>query len=111
MGLIDTAVVGRLGAASLGAVGLANGLFFAVAVVGLGAMMGLDPLLAQAFGARDHRRARELLWQGMWLSLALAVVLAIPVALLPLILEPFGVAPEVVRDARWFMWMRMPGMW
>ena len=53
MGVIDTAVVGRLGSSALGAVGLANGLFFGVAVIGLGAMMGLDPLLAQAFNATD----------------------------------------------------------
>ena len=46
MGLIDTAVVGRLGAAPLGAIGLANGLFIAVGVLGIGAMMGLDPLFA-----------------------------------------------------------------
>src|SRR5579863_2209377 len=59
MGLVDTAVVGRLGAGPLGAVGLANGLFFAVSVIGLGTMMGLDPLIAQALGARDERRARE----------------------------------------------------
>src|SRR5881394_3615408 len=75
MGLVDTAVVGRLGAAALGAVGLANGLFLGVAIVGLGAMMGLDPLFAQALGAGDERRARELIWQGLWLSLAVTLVL------------------------------------
>src|ERR1041384_3904289 len=68
MGLIDTAVVGRLGASALGAIGLANGLFIAVAVVGLGAMMGLDPLFAQALGAGDEKRARDLIWQGLWLA-------------------------------------------
>jgi len=61
MGLVDTAVVGRLGAAPLGATGLGNGLFFALAIIGLGAMMGLDPLFSQAFGASDQQRARELL--------------------------------------------------
>src|SRR5438067_7868902 len=63
MGVVDTAVVGRLGAAALGAVGLSNGIFFAVAIVGIGAVMGRDPLVAQAFGARDRKRAREPLWQ------------------------------------------------
>src|SRR5207302_4090962 len=82
MGLVDTAVVGRLGAAPLGAIGLGNGLFFGLAIVGMGAMMGLDPLFAQAFGASDHRRARELVWQGMWLSLLVTVVLAVPIAFL-----------------------------
>src|SRR5258708_36387634 len=59
MGLVDTAVVGRLGARQLGAVGLANGRFFAVAVVGLGIMMGVGPLLSPARGGRDARGAGQ----------------------------------------------------
>ena len=111
MGLVDTAVVGRLGAAALGATGLANGLFFAVAVIGLGAMMGLDPLFAQALGAGDEGRARALIWQGLWLSFAVTAILALPIAALPLLLEPSGIDPAVARDARLFLWLRMPGLW
>jgi len=111
MGLVDTAVVGRLGSAPLGAVGLANGLFFAFAVIGIGAMMGLDPLFAQALGAGDQKRAQELVWQGLWLSLAVTLVLALPIALLPFLLEPAGVAPDVARDGRLFIWLRLPGLW
>ena len=111
MGLVDTAVVGRLGAAPLGAVGLANGLFLGLAVLGIGAMLGLDPLFAQAVGARDDTRARELIWQGLWLSGLVTLVLALPIAALPLVLEPAGIAPEVARDARLFLWLRLPGLW
>jgi MATE family multidrug resistance protein len=111
MGLVDTAVVGRLGPAPLGAVGLANGLFFAIAVIGIGAMMGLDPLFAQALGAGDKKRAQELVWQGLWLSLAVTLVLALPIALLPFLLEPAGVAADVARDGRLFIWLRLPGLW
>jgi MATE family multidrug resistance protein len=111
MGLVDTAVVGRLGASALGAIGLANGLFFAVAIVGLGTMMGLDPLFAQALGAGDERRARALVWQGIWLSFAVTAVLAIPIALMPLLLEPARIEPAVARDARLFLWLRLPGLW
>lgn len=110
MGLIDTAVVGRLGAAPLGAVGLANALFFGVAVIGIGVMMGLDPLLSQAFGARDPVRARELLWQGMWLALLASIVLAVPIALMPLLLAPAGIAPDIAADARGFLLLRLPGL-
>src|SRR5256885_11089178 len=99
MGLVDTAVVGRLGAAPLGAVGLANGLFFALAIVGVGAMLGLDPLFAQAAGARDRDRARELVWQGLWLSALVTLALSLPLALLPFVLEPAGIPREVARDA------------
>jgi multidrug resistance protein, MATE family len=111
MGLVDTAVVGRLGAAPLGAVGLANGLFFALAVVGLGAMLGLDPLFAQAIGARDRERARELVWQGLWLSGLVTLALALPIAAVPFVLEPAGIPPEVARDARLYLWLRLPGLW
>jgi MATE family multidrug resistance protein len=111
MGLVDTAVVGRLGAAPLGAVGLANGLFFAIAVMGIGATMGLDPLFAQALGAGDQKRAQELVWQGLWLSLAVTLALALPIALLPFLLEPAGIAPDVARDGRLFLWLRLPGLW
>jgi MATE family multidrug resistance protein len=111
MGLIDTAVVGRLGAAALGAIGLGNGLFFGVAVIGLGCMMGLDPLFSQALGAADTRRARDLTWQGLWLSAAVTVALALPIVFLPFVLEPFGIDPSVARDTRLFMWLRLPGLW
>ena len=111
MGLVDTAVVGRLGAAALGAIGLANGLFFAVAVVGLGCMMGLDPLFAQALGAGDTPRARELIWQGLWLSAAVTLALALPIAAMPLVLQPAGIDPAVARDARLFLFLRLPGLW
>jgi MATE family multidrug resistance protein len=111
MGLVDTAVVGRLGAGPLGAVGLANGLFFALAVLGLGAMLGLDPLFAQALGARDEVRARQLIWQGLWLSGLVTLVLAVPIAALPFLLEPVGIAPAIARDARLFLWLRLPGLW
>ena len=111
MGLTDTAVVGRLGAPALGAIGLANGLFFGVAVIGVGAMMGLDPLFAQALGAGDEGRARGLIWQGLWLSVGVTLLLALPIAALPLLLEPAGIEPLVARQARLFLWLRLPGLW
>lgn len=111
MGLIDTAVVGRLGAGPLGAVGLANGLFFAIAVVGMGVTFGLDPLFSQALGAGDEKRARELIWQGLWLATLVTLALALPIAAVPLLIEPSGVAPDIARDARWFVWARLPGLW
>src|SRR5271170_410651 len=74
MGLTDTAVVGRLGAGPLGSVGLGNGLFFFFCVLGMGVMLGLDPLISQAIGAGETRRARALIWQSFWLALAATAV-------------------------------------
>ncbi|MFL5439712.1 MAG: MATE family efflux transporter, partial [Myxococcales bacterium] len=110
MGVVDTAVVGRLGAGALGAVGLANGIFFAVAIIGIGTVMGLDPLVAQAFGARDRKRARELLWQGAWLALFTSLVLAVPLSFAPLLIDAAGIDPEVSSGGKAFLWMRLPGL-
>jgi len=110
MGVVDTAVVGRLGAAALGAVGLANGIFFAVAVVGIGIVMGLDPLIAQAFGAQDRPRTRALLWQGIWLAAIVSAILAVPLAFAPRLIDVAGIEPAVARGAKQFLWARLPGL-
>jgi len=110
MGVVDTAVVGRAGAVQIAGVGLGNALFFAVAVLGMGVMMGLDPLIAQAFGSDDRDRARRLAWQGIFLALHVAAWLAVPMLLLPWLLEPLGVEPAVAREAGRFILWRLPGL-
>src|SRR4051812_42406290 len=77
MGLVDTAVVGRFNATAQGAVGLSNGLFFFFACLGMGTMLGLDPLISQAFGAKDEARASRMLWQGLYLAAIVSAVLVI----------------------------------
>lgn len=110
MGLVDLAVIGRLGARELAGAGMANAVFFAVGVVGLGIILGLDPLISQAVGAGDHERARHVLWQGVWLAVlvtaALTVILVPASFALPLI----GAAPEVVGPARTFLLIRTAGL-
>ena len=109
MGLVDTAVLGRLSAAAQAGAGLGNSLTFTCSFFGMGVMMALDPLVSQAIGAGDVARARTHYWQGVWLALLTSVVVMVPVALLPFTLEPFGVAPIVAEGAREYMWWRLPG--
>src|ERR1041384_770474 len=100
MGLVDTLVVGRAGTSALAAVGLANSLFFAVSGLGMGLMMGFDPLLSQAFGARNASRARALLWQGGWMALFAGAVLGGVVLVVPDVLPFFGYVREELTEAR-----------
>jgi len=110
MGVVDAAVVGRAGATQLAGVGLGALLFFAFSVLAMGTMMGLDPLVSQAFGAGDAPRARHFLWQGAWMALALGVLLAIPLAFVPLALEPLGIAPDVAAQASGHLLARLPSL-
>ncbi len=110
MGVVDAAVVGRAGAAQLAGVGLGSLLFFAVSVLGMGTMMGLDPLVSQALGAGDGRRARHFLWQGAWLSLVIGTLLCVPLGFVPLLLGPLGIAPDVASQASGHLLARLPSL-
>ena len=110
MGLVDTAVTGRAGAATLAGTGLGNALFFAVAVFGMGLMTGLEPLTAQALGAGDRLRARRWLWQGLWMSLGIGAALALVLAPAPLLLVPLGIPPDAAAEATGYLLARLPGL-
>jgi MATE family multidrug resistance protein len=110
MGLVDTAVVGRAGAIQLAGTALGIGLFFAISVLGIGATMGLDPLISQAVGARQPERARRLVWQGIWLALLGTAVLALPMIASPLAFPLFGIGPRVQHEATRFLYWRIPGL-
>lgn len=107
MSVVDTAVVGRVGAVPLAAIGLGNSIFFAVSIVGMGAVMGIDPLASQAVGAQQPERARALLWQGMWLSLFVTIALAAVGAIVPLGMTHIDLPPDVVRLGSIFLWIRL----
>ena len=72
MGLVDTVMVGPLGPEAIAATGLGSGVFTAIAIFGMGLLLGLDTLVSQAFGAGRHEECRRLLRQGLWLALLLA---------------------------------------
>ena len=110
IGAVDTAVVGRLGEVELGAAGLGNSVYFVVIVVGMGIMLGLDPLVAQAIGAEEPVEARRMLWQGSWLALLLGAPLAITVAGLGVLLERFGIGAATAEATRAYMFARLPGL-
>ena len=88
MGIVDTLMVGRLGAHAIGAVGLAGMLFFAIAVFAMGLLLGLDPLVAQAFGAGRVDECHRWLVDGVWLGVFVA---APTVGLLYVLLATLGV--------------------
>lgn len=106
MGLVDVAVLGRLGARELAGAGLANAVYFAISILGMGMVLGVDPLLAQSVGAGDRVRARRVLWQGIWLAIVVSAVLTVlllgGVAGIPLI----GTKTELVAPARIYLLIR-----
>ena len=100
MGIVDTLMVGPLGPEAIGGVGLAGILFFALAACGMGLLLGLDTVVAQAYGAGDHDACRRWLWQGLWLGLFAALPLAGLLWLQRTWLDRFGVNPAIIPVVR-----------
>ena len=78
MGVVDTIMVGHWSPQGLAAVALGNLYFFVPAVFGMGTLMVLDPVVAQAVGAGDA----TAVGRGIQRGILLAVLLAIPSAFL-----------------------------
>ena len=69
MGIVDTVMAGPLGAAAVGAGTLGHMIYYPIAISAVGVLLGMDTLVAQAFGAKDERDCRRTLVNGMWLAL------------------------------------------
>jgi multidrug resistance protein, MATE family len=95
MGVVDTIMLGPLGPAAIGAGSLGSMVLYTVATSGTGLLLGMDTLVAQAFGAGDLADARRSLVNGLWLSLLLVPpVMAACMTTLP-VLAWFGINPRV----------------
>ncbi len=106
----DLALIGRLGDHAVAAASLAHTVFFVAFVIGMGLVSAVAPLAAQALGARQPRIVRRSLRVGLWAAL----MLCIPMSLLPLfgeqILLALGQAPDNARLAQRYLLGLTPGM-
>lgn len=91
MGVVDTLMVGRVSATAIAAAALGNLYFWGAAIFGNGLLMALDPLVAQAVGARDEPAIERAMQRGLLLAAVLA-------ALASLLLVPAGPVLKLLRQ-------------
>jgi MATE family multidrug resistance protein len=75
-GVLDTAMVGHLGVEELAACALANMWQWSWMSVGLGVVMGIDPLISQAHGRGDGPGTALALQRGLVIALIVSVPLS-----------------------------------
>jgi MATE family multidrug resistance protein len=100
MQIVDTLIVGRLGPDAIGAVGVASAMFIAVAVFAMGLLLGLDPFVAQAFGAGRLGECHRWLVAGIWLALLATLPVVGAIYLIDAALPMLGLPPGVLVLAR-----------
>ena len=110
MGTVDTIMVGHLSATALAATALGNLFFFLAVIFGMGGLLALDPVIAQAVGAGDSVAVAR----GMQRGLLLALVLTIPTSLVLLpaipILTLLQQPAEIIPTAARYAWASIPGI-
>ena len=98
-GVVDTIMVGALGPVAIGAVALGNAVFYTPSLFGIGLLLGLDPLVAQAYGRKDFDDCHRWLAQGIYLALGITPVLMILVAIASFFFARVGITQEVATPA------------
>jgi MATE family multidrug resistance protein len=97
--IVDTIMVGKLGPAAIGAVALGNAVYYTPALFGIGLLLGLDTLVAQAHGRADHDECHRWLAQGVYLACIATPPLMLLVAAASFGFAPFGITPQVAAPA------------
>ena len=111
-GVVDTIMVGRLGPAAIGAVALGNAIFYTPSLFGIGLLLGLDTLVAQAYGRKDYDDCHRWLAQGIYLAMIVTPPLMVLVFAASFGFSPFGINASVAVPAaaytRVLIWSLLP---
>jgi multidrug resistance protein, MATE family len=112
MTTVDTIMVGRLGPAAIGAIGIGSSAFYTFAIFGIGLLLGLDTLVSQSFGAGNREDCHHSLTQAVYVALALTGPLMLLFALMPPLFPLLGIVSEVSVPASAFLrtlsWSTLP---
>lgn len=96
--LVDTLMIGTLGATVIAAVGLANKVFFVFSMLVFGIVSGSGILAAQYWGNQDLKNIRKVLGLSLLLALGGSMLFLIPAVFFPeLVMRIFTLSPDTIR--------------
>lgn len=110
MGMVDIIMVGHVSGAAMAAVALGNLYFFGTVIFGMGVLMALDPVIAQAVGAGDNLGVSLGLQRGLVLAVALTVPATVIILPAGPLLRWLAQPADVVPIAALFDWISIPGI-
>jgi multidrug resistance protein, MATE family len=112
MGVVDTVMVGRLSPEAIGAVGMSSTIFLALGIFGMGLLLGLDTLVAQAFGAGSLEACHRWLVQGAWLAILATPPIVLATYAMAATMPVWGMHPAVLALAQPYLavvaWSALP---
>lgn len=115
LSFVDTLMVGRLGNEAIAGIAIGSTVFFFVYMVLMGVILGVGPIVSQAFGADDPETVGRATRQGFWLGLILFVPAfalywnAYPILIL--LDQPPETAAQSAAYLRAISWGLLPALW
>ena len=110
MQVIDSAMVGRLGAAQLGAIGLSGIWIWTLFVPLAGMANGVQVFVSRHHGAQEHERCGPWVWQALWLGVPAMILWTLVIALLlPSVFSAIAPSRALEQGALAYGWARLPG--
>jgi MATE family multidrug resistance protein len=104
LGVVDSIMVGKVGAVPLAASSLVNGLVFLIVVFGLGMTLAITPLVAIARGKNDHQQSGIILRQALLINTFMGIFLSLIIYLLSELIfylnQPQAVAIQAASYAK-----------
>lgn len=100
MGVVDSIMVGSIGAIPLAGATLANSLFILLFIIGLGISIAVTPLVAIAVGGNRYEECGVLFRQSLLVNMITGVVLALLIIISSNFLVYIDQPPEVVGQAQ-----------
>jgi multidrug resistance protein, MATE family len=111
MQVVDTAIVGQLGAAAFAGVGFAGIWYWTAQCFFVGLASGVQSFVSQAHGAGEERACGPWIWRALLVAVPCAVVaLALLAATYPLLLTLLQPAPELWEPSTQYIRTRALGV-
>lgn len=109
MGTVDTMMLGRVSELALAGGALGNAVGMGLLILGIGVLMAMDPLAAQAFGAGDRPRMAVHLARGITLAALLTLPISGVMFWVARNLHLLGQRPELQELAGTYLRWLIPG--
>src|SRR5690606_23796411 len=109
MGLVDNAMVGKLGPAELSAVGIANAIYFFIFVFGIGLMVSISTLVSNYLSQNKLNLIGELFKNTLYSALIASIAINIVMYIVIRNIDLFRFDTEVAKLATKYLLLILPG--
>ncbi len=109
MTVVDSIYVGRLGTAELAAIGISTSVIYLGMSFGNGLTSGVRVHVARETGAGRADRAAAFSWHGVWIALAMGLLVATLAPLGPIAFSMMGASADVAPHASGYYAVRTLG--